>query len=213
MRWLNSIFSRKKNMEIKEKTLEEIKSDLSEKTFLWIKGENMGSSEKYKDVEIDESTGMTYVLFRSGKRINLDILEEYMEQYSIPIPDDIIPISSPAILPNNYLIEEQETRKNHVSSAKAEIKESPIYTLLKKQKSNWVEVSLNLKINLPTKNLYQVLVSSFEDADSEIIDYVTEGIDMEDVRSALAESIAAYYEKKKTTKNIAEQNESTQNSV
>jgi hypothetical protein len=213
MRWLNSIFSRKKNMEIKEKTLEEIKSDLSEKTFLWIKGESMGSSEKYKDVEIDESTGMTYVLFRSGKRINLDILEEYMEQYSIPIPDDIIPISSPAILPNNYLIEEQETRKNHVSSAKAEIKESPIYTLLKKQKSNWVEVSLNLKINLPTKNLYQVLVSSFEDADSEIIDYVTEGIDMEDVRSALAESIAAYYEKKKTTKNIAEQNESTQNSV
>jgi hypothetical protein len=212
MRWLNSIFSRKKNMELKEKTLEEIKLDLSGKTFLWIKGEQMGNSEEYQDVEIDESTGMTFLLFRSGKRINLAILEEYMEKYSAPIPVDFRPSPS-QVIADNYLIEDQSGKKNPASSAKAEIKESPIYTLLKKQKSNWVEVSLNLKINLPSKNLYQVLVGSFEDADSEIINYVTEGIDMEDVKSALAESIASYYEKKKTTKNIAEENESTKNSV
>lgn len=211
MGWLNSIFTRKKNMELKEKTLEEIKLDLSQKSFLWIKGEWMGSLEEYGDVESDESTGMTFLLFKSGKRINLDLLDEYLEKYIGPPPSDLPVIVEDYSGTNNHLqIKEVKNgnshSKNQVSSA--EIKESPIYSLLKKQKSNWVEVSLNLKLNLPPKNLYQVLVGSFEDADSEIIDFVTEGIDMDDVRAALADSIASYYEKKKTTKNIAEGNES-----
>lgn len=211
MGWLNSIFTRKKNMELKEKTLEEIKLDLSQKSFLWIKGEWMGSLEEYGDVESDESTGMTFLLFKSGKRINLDLLDEYLEKYIGHPPSDIHTVVEDYSVSNNHLrITEGKNgnshSKNQVSSA--EIKESPIYSLLKKQKSNWVEVSLNLKLNLPPKNLYQVLVGSFEDADSEIIDFVTEGIDMDDVRSALADSIASYYEKKKTTKNIAENDES-----
>ena len=59
-------------------------------------------------------------------------------------------------------------------------------------------MNISLKLNLPTKNLYGILTSSFEDAETEVINYVTEGIDIEDIRAALSESILSYYDKKKT---------------
>jgi hypothetical protein len=80
------------------------------------------------------------------------------------------------------------------------VEESPIYKLLKKQKPNWVNVNISLKLNLPTKSLYNVLVSSFEDADTEISNYVTEGVEIEDIRNAIAESIrTSFYETKKNS--------------
>jgi transposase-like protein len=76
--------------------------------------------------------------------------------------------------------------------------------LLKKQKENWVSVNITLKLNLPSKSLYNVLISSFDGAENEIIDYVTEGIDIEDIRAALGESISQHYEqsKKSTSQRI-----------
>jgi len=57
-----------------------------------------------------------------------------------------------------------------------------------------------LKLNLPTKSLYNVLVTSFEDAETEIASYVTEGVEIEDIRNAIAESIrTSFYESKKTS--------------
>jgi hypothetical protein len=80
------------------------------------------------------------------------------------------------------------------------VEESPIYKLLKKQKPNWVNVNISLKLNLPTKSLYNVLISSFEDAETEIANYVTEGVDIEDIKEAIAESIrTSFYESKKSS--------------
>jgi hypothetical protein len=80
------------------------------------------------------------------------------------------------------------------------VEESPIYKLLKKQKPNWVNVNISLKLNLPTKSLYNVLISSFEDAETEIANYVTEGVDIEDIKEAIAESIrTSFYEAKKVS--------------
>lgn len=199
-------------MELKDKTLEEIKEELSSKDFLWIKGDQMGNSEKYENIELDDATGMTFVLFKSGRRMNIELLNEYMDSFpAVPVDIAELPPASPQIsssaevakkIPNNRA----RVEKNSVSSV--EVEDSPIYTLLKKQKSNWVNVSINLKLNLPAKSLYSVLISSFDDAEKEIIDYVTEGIDIEDIREALSESIVSYYDKKKTAKNITEENES-----
>jgi hypothetical protein len=78
------------------------------------------------------------------------------------------------------------------------VEESPIYKLLRKQKPNWVNVNISLKLNLPTKSLYNVLITSFEDAETEIANYVTEGVDIEDIKEAIAESIrTSFYEVKK----------------
>ena len=72
-----------------------------------------------------------------------------------------------------------------------------------------MNVNITLKLNLPSKSLYSVLISSFDGAESEIIDYVTEGIDIEDIRAALGESISQHYEqnKKSTSQRIDKQKE------
>ena len=201
MGWLGKLFVKRKKMSLKDKSYDELVEFLHNKDFQWLKGDQMGNIERYKAVEAD-STGMTFVSFQSGQRMNVELLNEYMEvfpasgnEYNL---QQEIPVLAPKQIPQHS---QQDTSlkhlpKNTVSSI--ELDDSPIYTLLKKQKPNWVAVNISLKLNLPTKNLYGILTSSFDDAETEVIDYVTEGIDIEDIRSALSESILSYYDKKKT---------------
>jgi hypothetical protein len=190
-------------MSLKEKSYEEIVEFLQDKDFQWLKGEQMGNIEKYKSVEADEATGMVFVNFRSGGRMNVELIQDYLDvfpstgsnfdlqEFVEPTPSAITSTKKQQPINNS-----RSQAKNSVSSI--ELEDSPIYTLLKKQKPNWVSVNISLKLNLPTKNLYGILTSSFEDAETEVINYVTEGIDIEDIRAALSESILSYYDKKKT---------------
>ena len=73
------------------------------------------------------------------------------------------------------------------------IDENPIVSLLQKQKPNWVEVGIKLKLNLPTKNLYNVLTSSFEDAENEIIEFVVNDLDLEIIKESLRINIKEIY--------------------
>ena len=134
MEWLKRIFSKKKKMDLTDKTLPELKEELSQKDFQWIKGDKMGNIEGFKDVVSDETTGMTFVEFVSGGRINLELLNEYMDMFaaskvdysnantSIPQPD----ISS---IPQTTQAKVQKIQPQ-VSSI--ELEESPdIYTVKK----------------------------------------------------------------------------------
>ena len=56
-----------------------------------------------------------------------------------------------------------------------------------------MEVSIKMKLNLPPKELYGVLSTSFEDADNEIINFVLDGVDIDDIKASLAESIKKSY--------------------
>lgn len=197
-------------MDLQDKSIEELKEDLSKMDYVWLKSDQMGNSEKYKDVERDEGTGMTFLTFNSGRRINIDLLNEYMDAFPASRvdfnkePQVIPPPTADSIPQKRNTISSREM--NTVSSVQVE--DSPIYTLLKKQKNNWVNVSISLKLNLPPKSLYSVLISSFDEAETEIVDYVTEGIDIEDIRAALGESILSYYDKNKTTRSVVKEDES-----
>lgn len=187
-------------MRFADKTLEEIGDELQNSDFQWIKGENLGQIEKYSGVT--EQGGMKFVIFKSGERMNVQVLEEFM---------DIFP-ASPINLGSLQTPEAQFARQPESPQQKGKVnsinygapvsgvEESPIYKLLKKQKPNWVNINISLKLNLPTKSLYNVLITSFEDADQEIANYVTEGIDIEDIRQAIAESIrSSFYDSKKSS--------------
>ena len=201
-------------MDLKEKTLPEVKEELSKYDFQWIKGDKMGNVEKFLDVSPDEATGMTFVEFKGGGRINVELLEEYLDKFpatKVDFKDESV-ITEPALeqsIQGNNLssTSDKQASRNTVSSVQLE--ESPIYKLLKKQKENWVNVNITLKLNLPPKSLYNVLISSFDNADDEIINYITEGIDIEDIRSALADSISNYYDatRKSTSKSLKKNKE------
>lgn len=197
---ISGIFKKKNKMNFADKSLEEIGSELQNSDFQWIKGEQAGTIEKYAGVE--ESNGIKFLKFLGGGRINIDLLSEFMDvfpaspvQFNVPsAPQTPPPPSQPS--PARGTVNSIDYSK----TVQVGVEESPIYKLLKKQKPNWVNVNISLKLNLPTKSLYNVLISSFEDADTEIANYVTEGVDIEDIKEAIAESIrTSFYESKKTS--------------
>lgn len=185
---------RSNKMDFSEKTLEEIEDNFKNLDFQWIKGENLGNIEKFKGV-IEEG-GNRFVIFENGRRINVGLIHEFMDTFpSSPLRMDANPVPSVSAHPQG----KPSISSINYGPSSPSVEESPIYKLLKKQKPNWVNVNISLKLNLPTKSLYNVLVSSFEDADLEIANYVTEGIDIEEIRSAVAESIrSSFYETKKS---------------
>lgn len=200
---ISGIFKKKNKMSFADKSLEEIDVELRNSDFQWIKGEQTGMIEKYAGV--DETNGMKFLNFQGGGRINLEILHEFIDIFpstpvqfeELNIPKSNAPASPQPVSP---------AKKGSVNSVdygktvQVGVEESPIYKLLKKQKPNWVNVNISLKLNLPTKSLYNVLISSFEDAETEIANYVTEGVDIEDIKEAIAESIrTSFYESKKNT--------------
>jgi len=195
---INNIFKKKKKMSFADKSLEELKTELCNSDFQWIKGEDTGMIEKYESVS--EDGPLKFLNFEGGKRINLEILQEFMAIFPASIVDFGV---NPAPVKNNPPQQVKESKVNSIkydSTVQVGVEESPIYKLLKKQKPNWVNVNISLKLNLPTKSLYNVLVSSFEDADTEISNYVTEGVEIEDIRNAIAESIrTSFYETKKNS--------------
>jgi len=197
---ISGIFKKKNKMNFADKSLEEIGSELQNSDFQWIKGEQAGMIEKYAGVE--ESNGMKFLKFSGGGRINIDLLSEFMDVFPAS-PVQFNAPSAPQTPPQPSQPSPARGAVNSVDynkSVQVGVEESPIYKLLKKQKPNWVNVNISLKLNLPTKSLYNVLISSFEDADTEIANYVTEGIDIEDIREAIAESIrTSFYEVKKTS--------------
>jgi hypothetical protein len=196
---LSSIFKKKKKMNFAEKTLEELDIELRNSDFQWIKGEQAGIIEKYDGIVEEGET--KFVSFKGGGRMNIQLLSEFMDvfpatpvDFGTPQP----PISQPT--KNSPAKRGSVNSVDYSNSAQVGVEESPIYKLLKKQKPNWVNVNISLKLNLPTKSLYNVLVTSFEDAETEIASYVTEGVEIEDIRNAIAESIrTSFYESKKTS--------------
>lgn len=200
---IKNLFSSKnkkpKRMNLAEiKTVDEIRSIYSNMEFQWIKGDDMGSIESYKNVA---SVGDDFfVEFSSGKRMNTNLLDEFLMYYPAPPKQDLgisaeyVEINKPSSVTSIVYSD---------SSSGNQSDESPIYKLLKKQKKNSVEVSIKLKLNLPSKELYGVLSSSFDDAERDIIDFVLSGVDIDDIKASLADSIKQTYyvsDKKETIK-------------
>ena len=196
---ISGIFKKKNKMSFADKSLEEIDVELKNSDFQWIKGEQTGMIQKYAGV--DESNGMKFLNFQGGGRINLEILHEFMDVFpASPVHFDELNIPRPAAPDQSPSKKGSVNSVDYGKTVQVGVEESPIYKLLKKQKPNWVNVNISLKLNLPTKSLYNVLISSFEDAETEIANYVTEGVDIEDIKEAIAESIrTSFYETKKSS--------------
>ena len=188
-----------------DKDLSELKEDYSQFSYQWIKGENISQVQHYKDLVNENSK--TYVLFTDGNRMSTDLLEEFMirvergyEEVTLntaPQESETQNISKSSVKPR-----ESEQKKSTA------IEENPIFSLLSKQKENWVDVDLKLSINLPPKSLWDILISSFDDAEKDILEFVTKDLDIEVVRQSLRESIKEIYKKQKnptSVKNVRSQ--------
>jgi hypothetical protein len=184
---LKRILKRKKdNMEnIEEIDIEFLDRELKPFLYKWTKGDNAGTVCEYESVFKDPTTGIIWINFKGGTRINYGLLNEYMMQ-----------MDSSSIVHNEPVVQNSLPIKNvMLSESKSKVPdlENPIVSLLQKQKPNWVEVGINLKLNLPTKSLYNVLSTSFEDAEEEIIEFVVRDLDIEIIKESLRINIKDIY--------------------
>ena len=94
MRLLSSIFGNKnkkaKKMEINEKSIQEALIYYSAFDFQWVKGDDIGTTETFKN--ISPNGEITFIEFQSGKRINTELLEEFM--IMIPAAPKVTEVSS-----------------------------------------------------------------------------------------------------------------------
>ena len=170
---------------IEEIDVEILDRELKPFLYKWTKGDNAGNVCEYESIFKDPTTGIVWINFKGGTRINYLLVNEYMMQ-----------IDSSSIIQSAPVIEHQVPVKNVMLSegkTKIKVSDNPIVSLLEKQKPNWVEVGINLKLNLPTKNLYNVLNSSFEDAEDEIIEFVVRDLDIEIIKESLRINIKDIY--------------------
>jgi hypothetical protein len=185
-----------------ELSLEDLHEKFSEFDFTWLKGDNAGDTERF--TRMAGTPEHKFVVFQSGNRINVDLIDEYMTTFpKSPSTLDLnaIPNQSPDLrLPAQVSASTSVQSISYVET-KAPVNDSPIFKLLEKQKKNMVDVSIQLKINLPSKDLYNVLIESFEGAEDEVIDYIINGIEVDDIKKSLSESIKkSYYSKPETPK-------------
>jgi hypothetical protein len=191
-----------------EKDTSELKEDYSQFSYQWIKGDLLSKVQHYQDLV--EEGDKRYIVFTDKSRILLDLLDEYMIRVDkgfeeiLPAPPELL--ISPDDALNQRGVKTRETK--HQANLPKD--ESPIFSLLSKQKENWVDVDLQLSINLPPKSLWDVLVSSFDDAEKDILEYVTKDLDIEVVRQSLRNSIKDIYKKQKNIpiKNVRSQDSS-----
>lgn len=169
---------------VQEIDIEILDKELKPFVYKWTKGDNDGQVCEYENIFKDATSGIIWVNFKGGTRINYDLMNDYMMQ----IDPESIANQLPS--PSNDSIKNVMVSDNQ---PKIKMQDNPIVSLLQKQKPNWVEVSINLKLNLPTKSLYNVLSSSFEDAEDEIIEFVVRDLDIEVIKESLRINIKDIY--------------------
>lgn len=178
---------------IEELDIEVLERELKPFSYQWTKGDNNGLVCEYENIYKDATTGVIWINFKDGSRINYSLLNEYMIQID---PLNRGPINTGSIELRPQIIEKTAIVKNVMLADNSQVSSksiNPITSLLEKQKPNWVEVGIKLKLNLPTKSLYNVLTSSFEDADKEIIEFVVSDLDLEIIKESLRINIKEIY--------------------
>jgi hypothetical protein len=181
---------------------EELHEKFSEFDFTWLKGDNAGDTERY--TRMAGTPEHKFVVFQSGNRINVDLIDEFMTTFpKSPATLDLKGLTTqlPVTIQQPQIPVSASVQSISYVETKPPVNDSPIFKLLEKQKKNMVDVSIQLKINLPSKDLYNVLLESFEGAEDEVIDYIINGIEIDDIKKSLSESIKkSYYSKSEIPK-------------
>lgn len=78
----------------------------------------------------------------------------------------------------------------------------PIYILMSKSKKTDSEITMNLTISLPAKNLYNIAKESFENGDEKFITYIVDELTVKEIKDAIKIALREMYDETLDNKNI-----------
>lgn len=187
---IKKIFKSKKEAMSDELSVEILTERFKNHDFQWIKGDNLMGVVNFDSVTQQDDD--FFINFKGGGRIKYGILEEWMTWYPAP---PIVEINNEPVNQTKQQIQASVTsiKYGEDNLAVSSPKESPIYNLLARQKKKDVDIELKIKVPLPSKDLFNVLVSSFDDAENEIIEFIIDSIDIDQIRNTLSSSIRENY--------------------
>lgn len=193
-------FKSKKNMQLSEVSMPLVKKEdnnTKKQLYQWIKGDNTGNVEYVKEERLENN--IHWIYFDSGKRVNVNLLNEYLIE--VDSEDSALEINPDNINTDPEYIPEiktgpamsKETYSNIIKKSALPVKpvESPLEILLKKQSSALKTLNVKVDIKLPNKNLYKVLESSFPDDNIKetITKVIIDSIDVDYIKTSIKDSI------------------------
>lgn len=178
--------------EIENDTTQELVSDVKVRRFQWTSSEKIGVVEIY-DKEA-ESAGMNWIVFKSGNRVNKELVKNLM--YELGENEPALQIDSnfdnnqhDASITNGI---DPTAGLTTAPSAKASTKISPVRTLLEKQAKHEVNMPFNLMVTIPKSDIFAILKDSFDDAEDELILMLLDKVNVNNLKEQLKDKITDF---------------------
>lgn len=168
--------------------------------FEWVKTDSIGETEIFN--ELTTEGNMNWINFLSGKRINADLINEYMLFIGV-LPQDAVENIEKSRTENEQKQKEQEENSKLLELKRLEEqKEIEIQNKLKQEnifyfdiiekakKDTILEISIPIKFNFLSKEKLEMLTEIYGDKLSECLsDYIYSKLSKEDILDAIKISI------------------------
>ena len=164
------------------------KTNKMNKAFQWVKGDRIGEIVEWEG-EIITEEGINFLVFQDGSRGNENLLGEFFIEISSvnePLIDAefMKPQDSQRILPREINPPIQRVETPLISN-----KIHPIATLLTDSKKTKTTINISLVAEIPPIDLMRVLADSYDDGQEQVLDYLSNTIDLDDIKKQIAKEI------------------------
>lgn len=191
--WIKTLLKKNNDMENNIETTQETVQEV--KMFQWKKGDNFGKVVKVKSEDPE------FYIFTDGSRIFKNMVHEFMEEVldinNLPLPSTHInPIGKQPKKKEESKIQEQAQPKAQ-PKMDVQVEKSPLENLIIKLSSKNVEtLDLNLGINLPKKEVFDMLLENSDESKEEMIktisSVVTSQIQIDKLQSYINEQVIIF---------------------
>ena len=204
-----------------ENILEKKEKHKKPKMYQWIKTERAGEYV-YEDYLIEED-GETYIVFTDGSRVNIKLIGDYFvrvedenDGYIVKeeiheewieakdengkthkIPGMMHGHKTIKLIPKKRNTETKEIPiENKKDSENRKIEKDPLFLLLKEAKKEKQKFVIEFNIDTISKEFYNILKNTFNDAEEKILDYIISIININDIKNQIKQKIKEFYNEK-----------------
>lgn len=176
------------------------------KLYQWLKGDKVGDIVEWQGDIVSEN-GLNFLVFTDGSRGN----ESLMGDFYIEIPNRDEPFidinlmkGEPVRFPqdNNPPLTRVQPNQNQIPVRAVET--NPISKLLGDSKKTKTTVDISLIVDMPPSDLMKVLSESYEDGEKQVLQYLADTVDINNIQKQIAEKIWQQLFTKRKRKKINE---------
>jgi len=100
---------------------------------------------------------------------------------------------------DNVTIIEKEIVKPNVSKV---VTNDPVTIMLDKSKKVDTEISMDLTVSLPSKDLFNIIKTNFDDGDKKTLEYIINNLNIDDIKNSLKDALQTMYNEFEINHNI-----------